>query len=112
MEKEYVHCQIEEGIAVVTIDNQPALNALNAPTCNKNSHSARPSQRVQGLRVPNHKSMTEFETKKTELKFKRIWKVLNSGSREKRGYEEVVWQILNCPWLLCIGYAKRREQVG
>jgi enoyl-CoA hydratase len=32
MEKEYVRCQIEEGIAVVTIDNQPALNALNAPT--------------------------------------------------------------------------------
>jgi enoyl-CoA hydratase len=31
MEKEYVRCQIEEGIAVVTIDNQPALNALNAP---------------------------------------------------------------------------------
>jgi enoyl-CoA hydratase len=32
MEKEYVRCQIEEGIAVVTIDNQPALNALNALT--------------------------------------------------------------------------------
>ena len=32
MEKEYVRGQIEEGIAVVTIDNQPALNALNAPT--------------------------------------------------------------------------------
>ena len=32
MEKEYVRCQIDEGIAVVTIDNQPALNALNAPT--------------------------------------------------------------------------------
>ncbi len=31
MEKEYVHCQIEEGIATVTIDNQPALNALSAP---------------------------------------------------------------------------------
>ncbi len=30
MEKEYVRCQIEEGIAVVTIDNQPALNALNS----------------------------------------------------------------------------------
>jgi len=35
MEKEYVHCQIEEGIAIVTIDNQPALNALNAPTLNQ-----------------------------------------------------------------------------
>ncbi len=32
MEKEYVRCQIEEGIAVVTIDNPTALNALNAPT--------------------------------------------------------------------------------
>jgi len=32
MEKEYVHCQVEEGIAVVTIDNQPSLNALNQPT--------------------------------------------------------------------------------
>ncbi|MFH1758865.1 MAG: enoyl-CoA hydratase-related protein [Pseudomonadota bacterium] len=32
MEKEFVRCQIEEGIAVVTIDNQPALNALNQPT--------------------------------------------------------------------------------
>lgn len=32
MEKGYVRCQIDEGIAVVTIDNQPALNALNAPT--------------------------------------------------------------------------------
>ncbi len=32
MEKKYVYCQIEEGIALVTIDNQPALNALNAPT--------------------------------------------------------------------------------
>jgi enoyl-CoA hydratase len=32
MEKEFVYCKIEEGIAVVTIDNQPALNALNAPT--------------------------------------------------------------------------------
>jgi len=32
MEKEYVRCQVEEGIAVVTIDNQPALNALNGPT--------------------------------------------------------------------------------
>ena len=31
MEKEYVHCQVEEGIAIVTIDNQPALNALSAP---------------------------------------------------------------------------------
>lgn len=32
MEKEYVRCQVEEGIAVVMIDNQPALNALNGPT--------------------------------------------------------------------------------
>ena len=32
MGKEYVRCQVEEGIAVVTIDNQPALNALNGPT--------------------------------------------------------------------------------
>jgi enoyl-CoA hydratase len=31
MEKEFVRCQIEEGIALVTIDNQPALNALNQP---------------------------------------------------------------------------------
>jgi enoyl-CoA hydratase len=31
MEKEYVHCQIEEGIAIVILDNQPALNALSAP---------------------------------------------------------------------------------
>jgi enoyl-CoA hydratase len=31
MEKEYVHCQVEEGMAIVTIDNQPALNALSAP---------------------------------------------------------------------------------
>jgi enoyl-CoA hydratase len=31
MEKEYVRCQIEEGIAIVTIDNQPALNALSGP---------------------------------------------------------------------------------
>ncbi len=32
MEKEYVRCQIEEGIALVTIDNPSALNALNQPT--------------------------------------------------------------------------------
>jgi enoyl-CoA hydratase len=32
MEKKFVFCQIEEGIAIVTIDNQPALNALNGPT--------------------------------------------------------------------------------
>jgi len=32
MEKVYVRCQIDEGIAVVTIDNQAALNALNAAT--------------------------------------------------------------------------------
>jgi enoyl-CoA hydratase len=32
MEKEFVRCQIEEGIALVTIDNQPSLNALNQPT--------------------------------------------------------------------------------
>ncbi|MBM4332550.1 MAG: crotonase [Deltaproteobacteria bacterium] len=32
MEKEYVRCQIEEGMAIVTIDNQAALNALNQPT--------------------------------------------------------------------------------
>jgi len=32
MEKQFVHCQIDEGIAVVTIDNQAALNALNAQT--------------------------------------------------------------------------------
>jgi enoyl-CoA hydratase len=31
MEKEFVRCQIEEGMALVTIDNQPALNALNQP---------------------------------------------------------------------------------
>ncbi|MCX5909744.1 MAG: enoyl-CoA hydratase-related protein, partial [Deltaproteobacteria bacterium] len=32
MEKEIVHCQIEEGIAIVTIDNPQSLNALNAAT--------------------------------------------------------------------------------
>jgi enoyl-CoA hydratase len=32
MEKEYVRCQIEDGIAIVTIDNQAALNALNNQT--------------------------------------------------------------------------------
>lgn len=32
MDKVYVRCHLEEGIAVVTIDNQPALNALNAAT--------------------------------------------------------------------------------
>lgn len=32
MEKEYVRCQVEEGIAVVTIDNPASLNALNVPT--------------------------------------------------------------------------------
>ncbi|HSR13616.1 MAG TPA: enoyl-CoA hydratase-related protein [Thermodesulfobacteriota bacterium] len=32
MEKEFVRCQIEEGIALVTIDNPGSLNALNAPT--------------------------------------------------------------------------------
>lgn len=32
MEKEYVRCQIEAEIAIVTIDNPSALNALNAPT--------------------------------------------------------------------------------
>jgi enoyl-CoA hydratase len=31
-EKKFVRCEIEGDIAVVTIDNQPALNALNAPT--------------------------------------------------------------------------------
>jgi enoyl-CoA hydratase len=31
MEKQFVHYQIEEGIAVVTIDNPASLNALNAP---------------------------------------------------------------------------------
>ncbi len=32
MDKEYVRLQVEEGIAIVTIDNPSALNALNAPT--------------------------------------------------------------------------------
>jgi enoyl-CoA hydratase len=32
MEKEYVKCRIEEGIAIVTIDNPSSLNALNGPT--------------------------------------------------------------------------------
>ncbi len=32
MDKQYVKCVIEEGIAVVTIDNPASLNALNAPT--------------------------------------------------------------------------------
>ncbi len=32
MEKEYVHCTIDEGIALVTIDNPATLNALNTPT--------------------------------------------------------------------------------
>ncbi|MEW6441414.1 MAG: enoyl-CoA hydratase-related protein [bacterium] len=32
MEKEFVRCQIEDGIAIVTIDNQAALNALNPET--------------------------------------------------------------------------------
>jgi enoyl-CoA hydratase len=31
MEKQFVFCQIEEGIAVVTLDNQAALNALSGP---------------------------------------------------------------------------------
>ena len=35
MEKEYVRCQIEGGIAVVTIDNPSSLNALNGPTLNQ-----------------------------------------------------------------------------
>jgi len=35
MEKEYVRCQIEEGIAIVTIDNPASLNALNTPTLNQ-----------------------------------------------------------------------------
>ncbi len=30
MEKQYIKCTIEEGIAVVTIDNQKVLNALNS----------------------------------------------------------------------------------
>ena len=32
MEKEFVRCQVEDGIAIVTIDNPSSLNALNAPT--------------------------------------------------------------------------------
>jgi enoyl-CoA hydratase len=32
MEKEYVHSKVEEGIAVVTIDNPSSLNALNEVT--------------------------------------------------------------------------------
>lgn len=32
MEKRFVRCEIEEGIALVTIDNPAALNALNSPT--------------------------------------------------------------------------------
>lgn len=32
MEKEYVRYQIEDGIALVTVDNPASLNALNAPT--------------------------------------------------------------------------------
>jgi enoyl-CoA hydratase len=32
MEKQFVKCVIEEGIALVTIDNPASLNALNAPT--------------------------------------------------------------------------------
>lgn len=32
MEREYVRCEITEGMALVTIDNQPSLNALNKPT--------------------------------------------------------------------------------
>jgi enoyl-CoA hydratase len=31
MEKQFVFCRIEEGIAVVTLDNQAALNALSGP---------------------------------------------------------------------------------
>ncbi len=31
-EKKYVRCEIEGDIAVVIVDNQPALNALNGPT--------------------------------------------------------------------------------
>jgi enoyl-CoA hydratase len=31
MEKQFVTCRIEEEIAIVTIDNQPALNALSKP---------------------------------------------------------------------------------
>jgi enoyl-CoA hydratase len=52
MEKEYVRCQIEEGIAVVTIDNQPALNALNAPTLtqlNQTFDALAKNQEVQGV---------------------------------------------------------------
>jgi enoyl-CoA hydratase len=32
MEKEFVRCQMEGGIAVITIDNPPSLNALNTAT--------------------------------------------------------------------------------
>ncbi len=32
MEKEFVRCQMEEGVAVITIDNPPSLNALNTAT--------------------------------------------------------------------------------
>ncbi len=32
MDKQFVKCVIEEGIALVTIDNPASLNALNAPT--------------------------------------------------------------------------------
>jgi len=31
MEKQFVSCRIEEGIAIITIDNQAALNALSGP---------------------------------------------------------------------------------
>ena len=52
MEKEYVRCQIEEGIAVVTIDNQPALNALNALTLtqlDQTFDALAKNQEVQGV---------------------------------------------------------------
>jgi enoyl-CoA hydratase len=35
MEKQFVHCRIEEGIAIVTIDNPASLNALNRATLNQ-----------------------------------------------------------------------------
>jgi len=52
MEKEYVRWQIEEGLAIVTIDNQPALNALNAPTLtqlDQTFDALAKNQEVQGV---------------------------------------------------------------
>ena len=46
MEKQFVSCRIEEGIAIVMIDNQTALNALSGPVLSQLDQILTPWRRI------------------------------------------------------------------